>query len=267
MSQVAFVTGSSRGIGRGIALKLAEEGYDVAVHCGFSRGKAEAVAEEIRGMGRDAIVVMADVRDLEQFEAAFNEVVEHFGHIDVFVNNAGIAGGMAYCPFLEVTPAFFENLVNNDFRSYYFAAQWAAKNMIANKVPGRIINISSVNADVYMPEANLYGPLKLGINKLTKHLAMELAPYEIRVNYISPGAIAVDEAKTMTPRLAQWRDRTPLKRIGYPEDIAEAAAFLASPKNVFLTGSGICIDGASRLPYLADNIFVDRVWPVFERNF
>jgi len=267
MSQVAFITGSSRGIGRGIALKLAEEGYDIAVHCGKNREKAEVVAEAIRQMGRDAIVVQADVRDLEQFEAAFNQVFEHFGHIDVYVNNAGISGGMAYCPFLEVTPQFYENLMNNDFRSYYFGAQWAAKNMIANKVAGRIINISSVNADVYMPEANLYGPIKGAVNKLTKHLAMELAPYDIRVNYISPGIVVVDEARTITPRVEQFRDRTPLKRVGYPEDIAEAVAFFASPNNVFLTGSGVCIDGAGRLPYLSDNIFVDRVWPVFERNF
>lgn len=267
MVKNAFVTGSSRGIGKGIAIKLAEAGYNVAIHCGKNVEKAEAVAKQIKDMGRESFVVQADVRDLNQLNKAFNSVFEEFGNIDVFVNNAGISGGEAYCPFLEVTPKFYENIMDNDYRSYFFGAQWAAKNMIENKVEGKIIFISSVNAEICLPEANLYGPLKCAINKMVKHLALELAPYNIHVNCIAPGTIMVNETDEVTPRLAQFRDRTPISRLGYPEEIGSAVLYLVSENASFIDGITIIIDGAQHVPCLADNTFVHREPPKFVRNF
>ena len=267
MAKKAFVTGSSRGIGRGIALKLAEAGYDVAVHYGKSAEKAEAVAAKIRGMGRESFVVQGDVRDLGQLNRAFDTVFEKFGRLDVFVNNAGIMGGEAYCPFLEVTPQFYDNLMNNDYRSYFFAAQRAAKNMVEHKTEGNIVFISSINAYTCLPEANLYGPLKIAINKLVQHLAMELAPYRIRVNAVAPGTIMVDETGTVTPRLAQFRDRTPIPRFGYPEEIGNVVVFLVSEQAGFIDGVTVPVDGAQQVPCLADNTFVHREPPVFVRNY
>ena len=260
MAKKAFVTGSSTGIGKGIALELARKGYDVAVHCARTVEKAEAVAAEIRAMGREAFVVKADVRKMDELNAAFDTVFEKFGYIDLFVSNAGIT---AYRPYLEVDEEFFDNLVNNDFKSYYFGCQRAAKNMIANGIKGNIIMTTSVQAVINLPEANVYGTLKAGLEKLIRHMAMELAPYGIRVNGVAPGTIKVND-NPVTDRENQFKSRTPIPRLGCPADIAPMVCFLASEEASFISGVNILIDGAQHVPCLCDNTFVQRVPPVFK---
>ena len=257
MAKKAFVTGSSSGIGKGIALALAKEGYDVAVHCGSSIDKANAVAEEIRSLGREAIVVQADVKNLDALNAAFDKVFEAFGHIDLMVNNAGIT---KYKRFLDVTPEFMQEIFETNVRSHYFATQRAAKNMIENNIKGSIVTITSVQQEICLPEASVYGGLKAALFKMVKHEAMELAPYGIRVNAVAPGTILVTD--TVTPRLNQFASRTPISRLGMPEDVAPAVLFLAdNEKSSFITGMFMMIDGGQYIPCLCDNTFTDRVPP------
>jgi len=258
MAQTALVTGSSSGIGKGIALALAEAGYDVAVHCGTSLEKAESVAETIRGMGRKAIVVQADVKDLDQLNSAIDKTLEEFGHLDVLVNNAGIT---RYKRFLDVTPEFFEEILNTNLRSHFFATQRVAKHMIENGIRGRIVTTTSVQQEIVLPEASIYGGFKAALGKMVRHWALELAPYGIRVNGIGPGTIKVNDGPD-TPRLRQFASRTPITRLGSPSDIAPLAVFLADPeKSSFITGEVFLVDGGQNIPCLCDNTFIDREPP------
>ena len=258
MTQKALVTGSSSGIGKAVAMELAGQGYDVAVHCGKSVAKAEEVAHAIESLGRKAMVVQADVKDLEALNGMFDDVFSKFGRLDVLVNNAGITG---YKPFLEVTDEFFHEILYTNLRSHYFATQRAAKHMIAEKTHGRVVMTTSVQQEIILPEASLYGSFKAGLLKMVRHIALELAPYKIRVNAVAPGTIKVNQ-KPFTPREDQLISRTPAKRVGWPEDVAGAIAFLVSEKSDFITGACLMIDGGQSLPCLCDNTYVDRVLPV-----
>jgi len=260
MTQTALVTGSSSGIGKGAAIELARQGYDVAVHCGKSVAKAQDVAHIIESLGRKAIVVQADIKDLASLNGMFDEVFSRFGKLDVLINNAGITG---YKPFLEVTDEFFHEILNTNLRSHYFATQRAAKHMIEHNIRGRIVMTTSIQQEILLPEASLYGSFKAALLKTVKHLALELAPYGIRVNAVAPGTIKVNE-DPLTPREDQFASRTPAKRVGWPEDVAGAIAFLVSEKSDFITGASLMIDGGQRLPCLCDNTFVERIPPVIK---
>lgn len=258
MAQKVFVTGSSSGIGKGIALAMAREGYDVAVHCGHNMAKAEEVAHEISSMGRKAIVVQADIKDLDQLNGAFDKVLAEFGHLDVLVNNAGIT---KYKRFLEATPEFFDEILHTNLRSHYFATQRAAKNMIANEIHGRVVTITSVQQEIVMPEASIYGGFKAALGKMVKHEALELAPYGIRVNAVCPGTIKVNDLP-VTDREKQFASRTPISRLGTPCDVAPAVVFLADPeKSAYITGAFLMVDGGQYVPCLCDNTYVERVPP------
>jgi NAD(P)-dependent dehydrogenase (short-subunit alcohol dehydrogenase family) len=239
-------------------MELARQGYDVAVHCGKSVAKAEEVAHDIESLGRKAIVVQADVKSLDELDTMFDRVFSDFRRLDVLVNNAGITG---YKPFLEVTDEFFHEILYTNLRSHYFATQRAAKHMIAQNIHGRVVMTTSVQQEVILPEASLYGSFKAGLLKMVRHIALELAPYKIRVNAVAPGTIKVNE-KPFTAREDQLISRTPAKRVGWPEDVAGAIAFLVSEKADFITGACLMIDGGQSLPCLCDNTFVDRVPPV-----
>ena len=239
-------------------MELARQGYDVAVHCGKSVAKAEEVAHDIESLGRKAIVVQADVKSLDELDTMFDRVFSDFRRLDVLVNNAGITG---YKPFLEVTDEFFHEILYTNLRSHYFATQRAAKHMIAQNIHGRVVMTTSVQQEVILPEASLYGSFKAGLLKMVRHIALELAPYKIRVNAVAPGTIKVNE-KPFTAREDQLISRTPAKRVGWPEDVAGAIAFLVSEKSDFITGACLMIDGGQSLPCLCDNTFVDRVPPV-----
>lgn len=260
MTQTALVTGSSSGIGKGAAIELARQGYDVAVHCGKSIAGAEEVAGIIEGLGRRAMVVQADVKDLAALNGMFDEVLARFGRLDVLVNNAGITG---YKPFLEVTDEFFHEILYTNLRSHYFATQRAAKHMIAEAIRGRIVMTTSVQQEIILPEASLYGSFKAALLKMVRHLALELAPHGIRVNAVAPGTIKVND-KPFTAREQQLISRTPAKRVGWPQDVAGAIAFLASEQADFITGACLMIDGGQSLPCLCDNTYVERIAPVIK---
>ncbi len=258
MNKIALVTGSSSGIGKGIALKLADEGYDLGINCESNVQKAEEVAKLIRGKGRRAIVIQADIGNLEEQNRMFDVFFETYGRIDVLVNNAGIT---RTCKMLETTEEMMDKIYQTNFKGHYFATQRAAKNMIENKVRGNIINITSHHQQSIFPETSVYGSLKAALLKFTKHAALELAPFGIRVNAIAPGLIQVNPTNQLSDREEFIISKTPLGRCGQPEEIAEAVSFLISEKASFITGIDMAIDGGKLLPSGIDNIYSPRVVP------
>jgi glucose 1-dehydrogenase len=185
--KVALVTGSSRGIGRAIALRFAREGADVAIN--FSRDEAPArdVLAEVETIGRRGIVIKANLANVSETRAMVDEVVSRFDRLDVLVNNAGIE---KKAPFWEVTEQDYDKVVDVNLKAVFFASQAMVQHLRQAKRPGRIINISSVHEDLPFPGFASYCASKGGVRMLTRNLAVELGPLGITVNAIAPGAIA-----------------------------------------------------------------------------
>lgn len=243
--KVALVTGSTRGIGKAIALALAKEGCDVVVS-GTNEQKAHQVAQEIQAMGRRALAVRANVANLEDVKMMFQKVMETFGRLDILVNNAGIIrrGNIE-----NHSDEDWELVLAVNLRGTYYCSREAAKIMKQQRW-GRIINISSVAGKVGdITSAPSYGPSKAAVNALTKSLARELAPYGITVNAVAPHAIETEMS-------ADWSEeqrkaiisQIPLGRMGKPEEVAAAVVFLASPEAGFITGEILDVNGG----YLMD---------------
>lgn len=236
--KVAIITGSGRGIGKGIALTFAEAGADV-VCVDITLPGAEAVAAEARSSGRKALAVACDVTDSQQVESMVVRTIHEAGHIDVLVNNAG---GATYCPAMEYSDKRWDGVVRLNLTAAFLCSRTVAKHMLEQK-SGSIINISSGNSQLPAPGMVAYAAAKAGINSMTKTLAWELAPH-VRVNCILPGAIETEGSGTV---LLPVKDKlvagTPRKRLGTPRDIALAAIFLASPASDFITGRKIEVDG------------------------
>jgi NAD(P)-dependent dehydrogenase (short-subunit alcohol dehydrogenase family) len=240
--KVAVVTGSSRGIGRAIALKLASEGAAVVVN---SRRKADAekVVKEIMAEGGRAASVEADVSKAKDVKKLVDAAVKNFGKLDIFVNNAGV---ISYSSFLDLKEHDWDALMAVDLKGVYLCMQAAAKQMIKQGRGGKIINISSIAGFIGFPSLAHYCTAKAGVIELTKEVAIELAPYKINVNSIGPGVIKTDMTKHLESDPQARRQtlaRIPLGRFGEPEDIANAAAFLASDEADYITGEILFVDG------------------------
>ncbi|MBQ8953508.1 MAG: SDR family oxidoreductase [Clostridia bacterium] len=253
--KIALVTGAGRGIGKGIALRLARAGYDLGIHYATTEEGAKDTAEKCRALGARAELFQADIRHVNEIRAMFEAFFKAFGHIDLLVNNAGIT---RFQPFLEATEEMFDTVVNTDLRGTYFCAQAAARNMVANGVKGVIINISSNHALGCWPIASFYAAAKAGVDKLGKNIAMELAPYGIRVVTVAPGYTHIPENdRPMTPereeRLSAFYRRIPGGRFAEPWEIGEAVVFLASDSAGYITGTTLNIDGGALLPVVAEN--------------
>lgn len=245
-----LITGAGRGIGKGVAKYLAELGYNIVVHYYHSEEGALALCEEIRSCGVKALPICADLCDLNQLAGMFQTVAEKWGHIDVLVNNSGIT---QYMDILEATPEHFELLTNVDWRATFFCTQYAAKNMIANGIHGVIINTSSVQCQTNNNGASVYASSKCAISKFTKHAAMELALYKIRVNCIAPGHIKVLDPNVVLPREQEQIRRIPWHRVGQAWEIGHLVAFLIDEKSDYITGSEFACDGGLPLPAMIDN--------------
>jgi len=237
---IGLVTGAGRGIGRDIALALAAAGADVAV-CDFAGEEAcEQVAEEIRALGRRAIVVMADVGDEDSVNAMVDRVESELGPLTVAVNNAGITRDNVV---LLIDSADFDAVVRTHLRGTFLVSKAAAKRMFRRR-SGSIINMSSVvgrrgNAG----QAN-YAAAKAGIIGLTKSLAKELGARGVRVNAIAPGYIDTPMTQALGEDVRKAIvDATPMKKIGAPQDVAAAVVFLASDMARFVTGAVLPVDG------------------------
>ena len=240
MRQVALVTGSSRGIGRAIALELARQGWAVCVNCVERMAEAEAVAEAIRSGGGAAIAVQADVADGAAVAAMAEQAERELGPVSLLVNNAGIAG-----------QALFQDITDEMWNRYLAVNLGGARNTIKAVLPrmisekaGCIVNISSIWGLRGASCEVAYACTKAGIIALTRSLAAELGPSQIRVNCVAPGVINTDMVQVLGQKtLRDLAEQTPLGRLGTPEDIAHAVAFLASDKASFITGQVLTADG------------------------
>lgn len=242
-NKVALVTGASRGIGRAIALALAREGADVALNCSTSVKAAGKVSQEIRKLGRRAVVVQADVSDKAAVERIVREVVEHFGRIDILVNNAGMS---VVGPSSELEEDKWRRGIDVMLTGVFFCSQAAGNEMIKRK-SGKIINIASINGIVAFPERACYCAAKAGVMALTKVLGSEWARYNINVNAIAPGYVETELVRNLatarTLDLDELASRIPNGRLARPEEIADLVVFLASEESKYIQGQTIIMDG------------------------
>jgi 3-oxoacyl-[acyl-carrier protein] reductase len=243
--KVAVVTGASKGIGAAIALRLAAEGAAVVVNYAASKEGAERVVAEVVGKGGKAIAVQADVSKQADIRRLFAETKKAFGRLDVLVNNAGI---YEFAPLEEITADHFHKQFNLNVLGLILASQEAVKHF--GTAGGSIINISSVVATLAPPTTSVYSATKAAVDAVTRSLAKELGPRNIRVNSINPGMVETEGLHAAGIPQSDFRKQveaqTPLGRIGKPQDIAPAAAFLASSDAAWITGETLTISGGNR---------------------
>ncbi|HDF6283604.1 TPA: 3-oxoacyl-[acyl-carrier-protein] reductase [Staphylococcus aureus] len=240
MTKSALVTGASRGIGRSIALQLAEEGYNVAVNYAGSKEKAEAVVEEIKAKGVDSFAIQANVADADEVKAMIKEVVSQFGSLDVLVNNAGITRDNL---LMRMKEQEWDDVIDTNLKGVFNCIQKATPQMLRQR-SGAIINLSSVVGVVGNPGQANYVATKAGVIGLTKSAARELASRGITVNAVAPGFIVSDMTDALSDELKeQMLTQIPLARFGQDTDIANTVAFLASDKAKYITGQTIHVNG------------------------
>ncbi len=250
--KVVLVTGGGTGIGRGTANRFAREGAEVVL-AGRRREPLDNVVSEIAAAGGQAWAQPCDVRDVEDIHRLIDAIIARSGRIDVLINNAALAGEGA---FLDVTPDYYDDVLDTNLRGCYFMAQRVAKAMIAAGHGGSIINITSIDATAADGPYSTYCTAKAGLVNLTRCMAFELAPHRIRVNSVAPGftmtemtsnAVSGEELDYLLHRF----DRVPMRRLGTVEEVAALIAFLASDEAPYLTGDNITIDGG-----LTSNLFI-----------
>ena len=238
-----LVTGGSQGIGQGIALRLAEEGANVAVNYNRGREGAEDTVTRIRALGRNAVAIQADVGKSEDAQRMVDDAVRAFGSIEILVNNSGIEKSAA---FVDVTAQDYQAVINVNMSGPFFATQAFARHRRDAKGPGKVINNSSVHEELPFPNFTAYCMSKGALKMMMRNLAIELAPLGITVNNVAPGAIEtpinqklLNDPKLLNPLL----ENIPLHRLGKPEDVAGVVAFLASSDADYITGTTIFVDG------------------------
>ncbi len=246
--KTALVTGSGRGIGRAIALKLAELGADVAVNYVHNQEPAEEVAAQIRALGRQVLVVRANVGKEDGLKTLFGQIGDRFGKLDFFISNA--ASGFNR-PALQQKESGWDHTLNVNARGFLFAAQLAVPLMPPEG--GKIVAITSPGAERVLPDYVAVGASKAALNALVRYLAVELAPRCINVNAVSPGIVETDALQHFSfmqddqviPRAVA---NTPAGRLVLPGDIANAVAFLCSPLAEMICGQVLIVDGGYTLP-------------------
>lgn len=238
--KVALVTGAGRGIGREIALTLAEYGADVIVNYHGSREKAQEVVKQIEQLGRKAAAIQCSVADYEACGQMITDMLAAFGHIDILVNNAGITKDNLV---IKMPEEDFDAVMDTNLKGTFNTIKHMYRPFLKQRA-GRIINLSSVSGVLGNAGQANYAASKAGVIGLTKSVARELAARNITVNAVAPGYIDTDmtQAMTETAREATLA-QIPLKRVGTPRDIAEMVAFLASDRASYITGQVISVDG------------------------
>lgn len=242
-NKVAVVTGSSSGIGSAIAVAFAKEGAAVAVDYRSHPDEAKEIVEQVENFGGRAISVHADVSSPEDVKNLIQKAVEEFGRLDVMINNAGMEEKM---PFLETPLDVWNKTIAVNLTGAWLGCQEAAKQMVSQGGSGRILNISSVHEDLPMPTNSPYCATKGGLRMLMRTIAVELAPHNITVNNIAPGAVATPMDAPLEEdanKMQQLLSEIPLRRMGKPEEVAALAVYLASDDAAYVTGSTFVIDG------------------------
>ncbi len=241
--KVAIVTGSNRGIGKGIAIAFAKEGCKVIVNSHEHDKDADKVVEEIKELGSDAIFVKADVSKEKNVKNLIKKTVEKFGKLDITVNNAGI---LVSGSVKELTEKDWDRQMAVNLKGVFFVTKYTLEQIRKQGKGGRIINISSIAGLVGFPGISAYCASKGGITELTREVALDCAKDGITVNAINPGVIVTDMTQAMLRDKATNKmlmENTPIERFGQPEDIANAAVFLASDESSFITGHNLVVDG------------------------
>ncbi len=244
--RVALVTGSGKGIGRGIALAFAEAGADV-VCCARTRADVDDTTREVEARGRRALARVADVTQTAELEGLVDATLERFGRLDVLVNNAG---GTPPRPALQTSEGFFENALRFNLTQAFLLTRLAVPRMVETAGGGAVVNVSSRASDMVQRGFVAYAAAKAGMNAMTRTLAAEWAP-RVRVNAISVGGIAteaLDVVMTNDALRRQLEAGTPMGRVGEVEDVAACALYLASDAGSFVTGKVFQIDGGVESP-------------------
>ena len=245
----ALVTGSSKGIGREIAIRFAREGADVIINYNSDPKGAEEALNEVNALGRRGAAFKANLGAAAEVRELVAKSIETLGGLDILVNNAGIE---KHAAFWDVTEADYDAVLNVNLKGVFFATQAFVQACRANGTHGRIINISSVHEDMAFPNFAAYCASKGGVRMLTRTLAVELGPLGITINNIAPGAIETPiNAKLLNDpvKLKALTSQIPLGRLGKPDDVAGLATFLASPESSYVTGATFLVDGGLSVFY------------------
>jgi glucose 1-dehydrogenase len=241
-SKVALVTGAGSGIGHAIAAKFAGEGAKVAINYLGYGDDAHKLAESVRAGGGKAVAIEADISAAAQVQSMFATTGQELGPIDILVNNAGIEFAK---PFLEIEEAQWDKVLGVNLKGCFLCAQAAAREMV-KRGSGRIINLSSIHEDIIFLNHADYAASKGGMRMLMRTIAQELAPFNVTVNNICPGAIETPINKTTLESgglIEQLLEEIPLNRLGTPDEVAELAVYLASDAASYITGASFRIDG------------------------
>lgn len=240
VGKVALVTGGSRGIGRAIALKLAENGADVAINYAGNTAAAEEVKTAIEQMGRKALLVQGSVADTDGVQTIVNTVVKELGRLDILINNAGITrDGL----LMRMKEADWDDVMHTNLKGVYNCSKAVLRTMMKQR-SGQIVNMASVVGEMGNAGQTNYAAAKAGVIGFTKSLAKEVASRGITVNAIAPGFIATDMTSVLTDdQKAEMARTIPLGRAGQPEDVANAVLFLVSEGAAYITGQVLNVDG------------------------
>ena len=240
MSKTAIVTGASRGIGKAIAIALANKGYNVAINYNKSKEEAEALESELLKKGFNVKAIAADVSNYKLAKDLVNKTIKYFNSVDVLVNNCGISQQKL---FDTITEEDWDNMMNMNVKTMFNCTRHVVPIML-KKHSGNIINISSIWGEGGASCEVHYSASKAAVIGFTKALAKELGPSNIRVNCVAPGVIETDMLNDFTQEdLKELSDQTPLNRLGLPKDIANIVKFLVSNKSSFITGQTIGVNG------------------------